>query len=129
MEEDPDMAAAIAASMGKELPVEVPVDEEAVSLKSDSDKSMIEEGEEVIDTTVVEEGEEAIDATAQAQAIADAEAAKEKSEDKKVLFSLKAERVWVCGENEGEDDQDDVVLVLFRKERIPIKPIAPIKED
>jgi hypothetical protein len=66
MEEDPDMAAAIAASMGKELPVEVPVDEEAVSLKSDSDKSMIEEGEEVIDTTMVEEGEEAIDATAQA---------------------------------------------------------------
>jgi hypothetical protein len=78
---------------------------------------------------MIEEGEEVIDTTAQAQAIADAEAAKEKSEDKKALFSLKAERVWVCGENEGEDEQDDVVLVLFRKERIPIKPVAPVKED
>jgi hypothetical protein len=31
MEEDPEMAAAIAASMGQEPPVEVPVEEEAVS--------------------------------------------------------------------------------------------------
>jgi hypothetical protein len=85
------MAAAIAVSMGQDDSADVKEDvnlaEEAVSC-SNSDKSEVKE---VIDTSA-------------AQAIVDAEATKQAESDKKLLFTLKAERVWVCGEIEGEDD-------------------------
>jgi len=118
MEEDPEMAAAIAASMGQEIPI---VDDESNSKHSDS--GSVKSGKSA--KSVVSE-KDIIDTTMEAKA---AEEKKAQEAEKKLLFTLKAERVWVCGETEADDEQDDVVLVLFRKERIPIKPEAPVKED